>query len=682
VPTAPAHPLLFQPLRVGPLELRNRVICGAHFTMFTEPNPVWGEPGFYGRRYGRYLADRARGGVAAVIAGETAVSPNTAYKMANNANGWDEDCIPHYEALTSQVHEHGAHAFVQLTHSGAMMLGNWSKQVALGPSMSPDYFEAPKAMDARDIAEAIDYHVRCAVNAVKGGFDGIEIQSAHGYLLHQFLSPKFNYRSDEYGGSIENRMRFGVEVISAVREAIDRVGGGKVAVGIRLAGDDETSPGLTADDCAEIAARYEQLGLADYFNVSIGIGGIGMVRTNYAPHLLGVYASHKVRDRVATEMRGTPVFTVHRILTPDEAEGILERGEADGITLVRALIADPEWVNKARDGKADQIRHCTGINQSCYGNLLQSMPINCVQNPAVGREDDLGLGTITPTSTPKRVVVIGAGPGGMEAAHVAATRGHEVILLERADELGGALRLAAQLPGRQEIWEIARWRIGECERRGVDVRTGVDATAESVLALSPDAVVVATGGVPSKEARSAYHPMPVPGAEQDWVIDHVDALQRVLSDPGALGGKVVLLDGVGHAQAIGLGEMLAAQGVDATCVTTLPVPLALDGETQAAILPRAVRAGMKWRPSTALGFIGDHEVTLVDVLSMEQQVLSDVSTVVIRTNGLPDDRLVHELSQHAGGGHEIPEILVVGDAVSVRPVDRAVYDGHVAGRQI
>ena len=163
-----------------------------------------------------------------------------------------------------------------------MMLGNWSKQVAVGPSMSPDYTEAPKEMDARDIAEMIDYHVRCARNAVDGGFDGIEIQSAHGYLLHQFLSPKFNFRTDSYGGSLENRMRFGVEVVGAVREEV----GDKVAVGIRLAGDDEQThePGLTADDAAEVAARYEELGLVDFLNVSVGIGGIGMVRTNYAPH--------------------------------------------------------------------------------------------------------------------------------------------------------------------------------------------------------------------------------------------------------------------------------------------------------------------------------------------------------------------------------------------------------------
>ncbi|MEX2254859.1 MAG: FAD-dependent oxidoreductase, partial [Acidimicrobiia bacterium] len=649
---------------VGPLTLRNRVIFGAHFTMFTEPNPVWGEPGFSGRRYGRYLAERARGGVAAVIAGETAVSPNTAYKMPNNANGWDPECIPHYEQLTSQVHEHGAAAFIQLTHSGAMMLGNWSKQVALAPSVHPDHMEAPRAMDARDIAESIDYHVKCARNAVGGGFDGIEIQSAHGYLLHQFLSPKFNHRTDGYGGSLEHRMRFGVEVVSAVREAV----GDGIAVGIRLVGDDEQShgPGLTADDCAEVAARYEDLGLVDYLNVSVGTGGIGMVRTNYTPHCFGVYAAHAIKKAV----RATPVFTVHRILTPDEAERIIESHEADGITLVRALISDPEWVAKAHDGRDDEIRHCTGINQSCYGNLLQSMPISCVQNPAVGREDVLGFGTLEPAATPKKVVVVGGGPGGMEAAATAAARGHDVTLLERDAELGGALRWARELPGRGEIWEIARWRIGECERRGVDARLGVDATADAVLALEPDAVIIATGGHATKVGQAAYHPMPVPGSEQDWVLDHVDALKRVLADPKSLGARVLILDAVGHAQAIGLGEMLATAGVDVTCVTPLPNPMALDGETQAAILPRAVQAGMQWRPNTAVAFIGDHEVTVVDVLARSLEAIADVDTVVIRTHGLPNDEL------YAALDGKVDQLERVGDAVAVRYVDRAVYDGH------
>jgi hypothetical protein len=194
--------------------------------------------------------------------------------------------------------------------------------------------------------------------------------------------------------------------------------------------------------------------------------------------------------------------------------------------------------------------------------------------------------------------------------------------------------------------------------------------------LSPDAVVIATGGRATKEGRSAYHPMPVAGSEQDWVLDHVDALQKVLANPSALGRKVLLLDAVGHCEAIALGELLASHGVEATCVTTLPVPMALDGETQAAILPRAVQAGMAWRPSTAMGFIGDHEVTLINVLSGEADVITQVDTVVIRTTGVPNDDLYRQLDG------KVPELSLVGDAVSVRPVDRAVYDGHVAARAI
>lgn len=663
-------PRLFEPLTIGPVTLRNRLVFGAHFTMFTEPHPTFGEPGFYGDRYGRYLAERAEGGVAVVIAGETAVSPNTAYKMPNNANGWDPEAVPHFQHLTDRVHEHGALAFIQLTHSGAMMLGNWSKEVAVAPSPVPDYFETPKAMNARDIAEAIEYHVACARNAVAGGFDGIEVQSAHGYLLHQFLSPKFNLRTDAYGGSLENRMRFGVDVLTAVRHAV----GDSVAVGIRLVGDDEVShgPGLTADDCAEVAARYEELGLADYFNVSVGTGGIGMVRPMYAPHMFGVYAAHAIKKAVDH----TPVLTVHRILDPEEAEGIIERHEADGITLVRALIADPEWVNKAREGRSDEIRRCTGINHGCYGNLLQSMPITCVQNPAVGREAELGLGSLEPAAVTKRVVVVGGGPGGLEAAWVAAARGHDVTLLEQKDQLGGDIRWAQQLPGRQEMADLADWRVGECGRRGVDIRLGVTATADVVLALEPDAVVIATGGLPTKSGHSAYHPMPVLGSEQEWVYDHVTALQIALADPDRLGARIVILDAVGHVQAVGLGELLASQGREAICVCPLPMLMGADGETGMAALPRAVRAGMQWRPNTAMAAIGDHDVTVVDVLSMTFDTIPDVDSVVIRTTGLPNDALATALEGR------IEDLHVIGDAIAVRPADRAIFEGHRVGRTL
>ena len=659
-------PHLFSPLRIGPLESRNRVVFGAHFTMFSEPAPRWGEPGWYGQRLGRYVADRARGGVGVAIVGQAQVHPTTAYQMPNNAVAWDEGAVPHFREVTEPVHRHGALAFLQLAHNGGVNQGTWSKLPVWAPSHVVNSLEAPKPLEKHEIRALVDSFARSARNAVAGGFDGVEIHAAHGYLIHEFLSPRSNHRSDEYGGSLENRMRFAVEVLQAVRDAV----GVGVAVGLRLVGDEELGEGngLGAGDAAAIAARLEALRLVDFLDVSVGISGIGMVRPLYAPHLLGVYAARAVKRAV----RRTPVFTVHRILTPEEAEGILAREEADAVTVVRALIADPEWAEKARRGAADTIRRCTGCNQGCYGNLTQGLPITCVTNPAVGRDDALGLGTLEPAKTSKTVVVVGGGPGGLEAAWVAAARGHRVVLLEREAQLGGKIRLAQQLPGREEIADFADWRAGECARRGVDIRLGTAATAESVLALSPDAVVVATGGRATVNGTSKGHPMPIRGADQAFVLDHETALRRADS----LGKRILILDAVGHIEGIGLGELLARRGAEAIVVMPFATPVCLDRETAGYALPRAARAGVQWRPNTAVAAIGDHQVVLVDVFSRRTDTVQDLDAVVIRTHGLPADELYFALQ---GRGLEV---FRVGDAVAVRTADRAIFDGHMAGRQL
>jgi len=663
--TETARPRLFSPLRIGPVTAPNRIVCGAHFTQFVEPATTVGEPGYYGARYGRYLGERAAGGAGVIIAGQAQVHPTTAYQMRNNAIAWDEAAVPHFAEVTAPVHEHGALAFLQLAHNGGVNDGTWSKLPAWAPSAVANYNEPPKPLEHEEIREVVDSFGRSAANAAAGGFDGIEVHGAHGYLIHEFLSPKSNHRTDEYGGSLENRMRFCIQVLETVRAAV----GDGVAVGLRLVGDEEQrdASGLTADDAAEIAARLENAGLVDFVHVSVGTSGMGMVRPLYAPHLLGVYAAHTVKKA----LRDTPVFAVHRILTPDEAEGVLERGEADAVTLVRALIADPEWGVKARAGADDRIRRCTGCNQGCYGNLLQSLPITCVTNPAVGREAELGVGTMRPAARAKRVVVVGGGPAGLEAAWVAAARGHRVTLLERGEELGGKIRLAQRLPGREELADFADWRAHECERRAVDVRLGVDAGVDGVVALDPDAVVVATGARATTSGASKWHPMPVPGSEQPFVVDH----ERALVEADGIHGPVVILDVVGHIEAIGLGERLAAGGAEVTVACPLPTPMLLDPETMAAALPRMARAGARWRPNTAMISIGDHEVTLIDTLSLTFDTLP-VDTVVIRTHGLANDGLYFALQG------KVPEVWRVGDAVAARPADRAIFDGHRAGRAL
>ncbi len=659
------YPNLFSPLRIGPVEARNRVVCGAHFTMFTEPARTYGEPGFYGERYGRYLSEFARGGAGIVIAGQAQVHPTTAYQMHNNAAAWDPECVPHLRRVTEQVREHGALAFLQLAHNGGVNHATWSRLPVWSASGVANHMEASKPIERDEIREVVDHFARSARHAAEAGFDGIEVHGAHGYLIHEFLSPKHNRRTDEYGGSSENRIRFAVEVLEAVRAAV----GDGVAVGVRLVGDEEQRDGhgLGPDECAAIAAAFARAGLVDFVNVSVGTSGIGMVRPMYSPHLLGVRATAIVKRSVPD----LPVFAVHRILTPDEAEGIIERGEADAVTVVRALIADPEWTAKAHDGRAGEIRACTGCNQGCYGNLTLGYPVTCVTNPSVGREATLGTGTMTRAKSVRRVVVVGGGPAGLEAAWVAAARGHEVTLLERAAHLGGKIRLAASLPGRAELAAFADWRAGECARRGVDIRLGVEADAATVVALSPDAVIVATGGRATVDAPSKSHPMPIAGSGQPWVVDH----ERALLDAVALGERVVIVDAIGHIEAIGIGHLLAESSRQVTVVTPMHSPLLLDAETMQKALPRAVRAGVRWRPNTAVVAIGDHEVTVADVLSYAVETLP-ADNVVIRTHGVANDSLYHELRG------VVPDLRRVGDAIVPRLADRAIYDGHLAGRAV
>ncbi|MBM4243884.1 MAG: hypothetical protein FJ148_08735, partial [Deltaproteobacteria bacterium] len=263
------------------------------------------------------------------------------------------------------------------------------------------------------------------------------------------------------------------------------------------------------------------------------------------------------------------------------------------------------------------------------------------------------------------------GPAGLEAAWVAAARGHEVILLERGPRLGGKIPLAASLPGREEIADLAAWRVGECARRGVEVRLGSDATEYGVLALEPGAVIVATGGRAVRDLPTKSHPLPVRGGEQAHVLDHEEALRRWQS----LGQRVLILDAVGFIEAIGLGELLAASGRETSVVTPLASPMVLDRETASYALARAVQAGLRWRPNTALVAVGPGEATVMDVLSRRtEQVAAD--HVVIRTHGLPCDELYFALRGR------VPELIRVGDAVAVRPADRAIFDGHLAGRQV
>ncbi|MCB1026394.1 MAG: NAD-binding protein, partial [Microthrixaceae bacterium] len=580
-PTAPGpHDALHRPLRLGPVTAPNRVVFGAHHTLFAEPSDTYGEPGLVGPRMVRYLAERAAGGVGTVVCGPLAVHPDSAAMAPNTPIAWDRRVIGGWSLLANAVHEHGALAMVQLAHGGPTVSGGWSKRPAVSFGQVTHRPEGPRRLGPDDVEDLVRHFGRAARHAGAAGLDGVEVDLAGEGLLHGSMIT---------GGDLDGRLRMVRDVLAAVRGAA----GDRLAVGVSIGGDEHLGRGgLGRAGWAEAAAALAGDGLIDFVEVTGWPASSLVAPSLYADTGAVVALASAVRARVR-EVGGAevPVLAGGRHVTPGEAAGVLGSGAADGVRLVRPLIADSNWVARDRDGEGDAIRRCTGCNESCSGNLVRGEPLTCATNPAVGREALLGTGTMFKAPLARRVVVVGGGPAGLEAAWVAAARGHRVSLLDREPQVGGRLHAAASLPGRGELAEFVAWRLGECRRRGVEVRTGVTATAGSVVALEPDAVVVATGAIGDARTEVAWHP-PIVGADGPGVVDHESALTNVLADgPRALGAKVVIADLVGFVEAFGLAELLGGAGVDVTVVSPLAGPDAADPDTRRHLLRRARRAG-------------------------------------------------------------------------------------------
>ena len=650
---------LFSPLRIGHVEVKNRLSFQPHLTNFAERS-------LPSERHMHYWGERAKGGVGLIISEEMSVHPtDRAYEKLIDV--FHPEVIPGFRKITDHVHQYGTTMFAQLNHNGQQCDGSLSRLPVFGPSPVPDplFREIPKEMEPEDIEEVARYFARSAVHVREGGFDGIELQFGHSSLARQFLSPLSNQRTDEFGGSVENRMRAPLMFIAAVRKAV----GPDFTVGIRLCAD-EMIPwgGLNLADVQDLAVRFEASGLIDFMDLSIGtFYNLYLVEGSmHTPLGYTVPMAAGIRSRIKL-----PVFCTGRINDPMMAEKILANGQADMVGMCRALICDPFLPKKAQEARLGDIRYCIGDNQNCIGRIGMNKPLACIQNPAVGLEKQWGEGTAKPAPVKKKVMVVGAGPGGMWAAKMAGRRGHQVDLYDKGDRLGGQALLAMKGAGREEFGVLVRNEKDQVDRAGVKVHLGVEVTPELVLEQKPDVVVCATGSVPSRKP-------PIAGGSGPAIFNVWQVLQR----QAELGQKVCLVDTDGHHRATATAELMATQGKSVHILCASLFVGAELGPTQDLYLTRQrlLTKGCTFTPDTVVieisGEPGAKMLKAINVYSNAVSELGPYDSVVLAINQEVEDGLYKALK------NKVKELYRIGDCVSPRKVDMAIWEGHKVGREI
>ena len=644
---------LFSPLKIGPVVVPNRINFAAHLTNLSENHQI-------SEDHLCYYEARAKGGCGLITTEELTVHPSDlAYDKLVDA--FVPEVIPGFKRLTEVIHQYDTRIFAQLNHNGMQADGKISRLAVWGPSSGKDplFRETAKAMTVDDIQECIEYFALSAQHVKEGGFDGIELQIGHSSLIRQFLSPATNHRDDDYGGSFDNRMRLALEVIHAVREVV----GEDLALGVRLNADEmHPDGGITHKEAKRIAVRMEQTGEIDFIDISLGtFHNLFLVEGSmHTPLAYTAPLSAGIRSVVSL-----PVYATNRINDPHLAEKILEEGKGDMVNMVRALIADPELPNKAREGRPDDTRQCIACNQGCIGRMGMGYTIGCMQTPITGNEKRLGAGTMSLCEAPKKVVVVGAGPAGLEAARVAALRKHQVVVFEKENEVGGQNRIAAKAAGRQEIQGVTRWLLGQVEKLDIDLRLKTEATVETLLAEAPDAVVVATGSRPKEN--------PFPG---EYGPPDVINTWQVLSGEAETGQKVLFIDLNGHHHGTGTAELLANQGKTVHMLTPALFPGSALGPLQDLYLTRQrlERKGVTYTPDIAVLEI---QGTLVKGLNVYSNAMIDFEgydTVVLAAGNVANDALYLALKD------KVKEVHRIGDCVAPRLTDAAIADGHCIGR--
>ncbi len=664
---------LLQPYRLKHLTLRNRIMTTSH-------EPAYPEDGMPKDRYRLYHLERAKAGVALTMtAGSAAVSKDSP-PVFNNILAYKDEVVPWMKRLADDCHEAGAAVMIQLTHLGRRTRwdkGDWLPVVAAGPSREPSHRAFPKIIEDWDIARITGDFADACERMKEAGLDGVEFE-CYGHLLDQFVSPFTNALPAPYGGSLENRTRFVMEVLAACRKRV----GERFLLGVRYTADEVEPGGIDAEEGIAIGKMFRDSGLVDFLNVIRGRIYTDAAMTDVIPiHGMKSAPHLDFAGRVRAEV-GLPTFHASRIADVATARYAVSSGQLDMVGMTRAHMADPHIVQKIIAGREADIRPCVGATY-CLDRIYQGGMALCIHNPSTGREAEMPH-QITSAEVPLRVVVVGAGPAGLEAARVAAERGHLVVVFEAAAHPGGQVRLCAQSKRRAELIGIVDWRMAQCAARGVEFRFNTWAEPPDVLACAPDVVIVATGGMPEKDILKSGNELTVSA----WDI---------LTGDVKPGSNVLLFDDAGDHVALQAAQLLAESGAkveimtpdrsfapDVMAMNLVPYMRALQDKdvtfTVTYRLTSVAKDGNQIRATIDSDYMTLGKVAHYDqvVVNHGTQPLADLYFSLKpqsqNLGAVDHEALIAMRPQALGGGPAGFRLFRIGDAVEARNIHAAIYD--------
>ena len=677
-PAGPADGLthLLQPLDIGATRVKNRLMMTAQTTLF-------GKDHLLGDRHVEYYRERAKGGAGLFICEQQGAHRMSKGSFFEGCSAWDPASIPQFAKLAQAVHEHGARQFVQLYGTGVHDKGTtifdeWHPLWGVSKTVSVVHHEVPMVMEAHHIREVAEAFGQSALNVKCAGVDGVEVHGAHSYLVGQFLSRAYNKRDDVYGGSVANRARFALEVGEAIRARA----GADFTLGIRLSYDEFLGDaGIVPEETDETLDLLAASGLFDFF--SITAGGYHTLHRVVAPtgSPKGEFLAFARRAKGVVGDKAK-IFAVGRITDLAMAERALADGAADMIAMTRAQMAEPHLLKKTLEGRAGEVVHCVGANE-CINRAFYQRPVTCVMNPAVGREhrwrrDNL----VMAGADARKIVVVGAGPGGLRCADLLGRRGHRVVLLEKEDDIGGHLTAWQRIPSWKEWGRAIESLRAGIVAAGVDLRLGVEADRAVIAAEAPDAVVVATGASWDKDGASPYRPdrEHMPGAGQDNVLDFATALGQALDDVESLGRNVVIVDETGGYPPLALAHMLASAPSPARVRVVTPCD-AVGGDLIGRgelfhIMPKLTEVGVAVSAQTVVDRIDGSTVALHSLWGGPPVHEQDVDTLVLAIVRSPRTALYDAIRDG------FPQVVRLGDCLAPRSLVQVMYEAEEIGREL